>query len=297
MQWNILTKKYMTFDETVKKIKSLEIQGAENIAIKAVEAFAQKIKETKDEKKLKKYLKILSEARATEPALRNALNYCFANYKTHPKIAHEVLAHFKDNQKVIAKKGAELIKSGMKIFTHCHASTVERVLIEAHNQGKKITVYNTETRPRYQGRITATELSKAGIKVVHTVDSAGRQLLRQCDLFLIGCDSITTSKKVINKIGTESLFDAALESKVPVYICTNSWKYDTDSTDSKDTKIEERDPKEVWDKPPKNVTIFNPAFEKIDLKKAKGIVCELGVLKPNKFFSKFKKNYPYLIKK
>ncbi len=287
----------MTFDKTVRDIKSLKIQGAENIAIKAVEAFAEKIKETKSEQQLKKYLKILSEARATEPALRNALNYCFANYKKNPMIAKEVLAHFKNNQKVIAEKGASLIKNGMKIFTHCHASTVERVLVEAHRQGKKFTVYNTETRPRYQGRITATELSKAGIKVVHTVDSAGRQLLRQCDLFLIGCDSITTSEKIINKIGTEGLFDAAQESKVPVYICTNSWKYDTASTDKKDTEIEQRDGKEVWDKPPKNVTIFNPAFEKIDLKKSKGIVSELGILKPKKFFHTFKKKYPYLFKK
>lgn len=287
----------LSFEETVKKIKSLEIQGAENIAIKAVEAFALKLKETKSKARIAKYLKELKEARPTEPALRNALNYCFASYKKERNIAGLVLAHFNRNQSVIALAGAALIKNGMKIFTHCHSSSVERVLIEAHRQGKRFTVYNTETRPRFQGRITAAALSKAGIKVIHTVDSAGRELLKKCDLFLLGCDSITKSGKVINKIGTESFFDAALENKIPVYVCTNSWKFDTESTKDIDTVIEQRDSCEVWDNPPKNVTIFNPAFEKIDLKKVKGVITELGVLKPNKFIRTFKKKYPYLLKK
>ncbi len=283
-----------TFDETVKKIKSLEIQGAENIAVKAVEAFATKLKETQSKAKLAKAVKELKAARATEPALQNALDYCLASYETDPDIVKTVLAHFKDSRPLISKNGASLIKNGMKVFTHCHSSTVERIIIEAHKQGKKITVYNTETRPRFQGRITATKLAKEGIHVTHMVDSAGRNVLRDCDIFLIGCDSITKSRKVINKIGTESLFDAARESKVPVYICTNSWKFDTESTLKKDTKIEERDPKEVWDKPPKNVTIFNPAFEKIDLDKVTGVISELGVLKPNKLIRTIRKKYPYI---
>ena len=287
----------LTFEETVKKIKSLEIQGAENIAVKAVEAFAEKLKITKSKTKLQKYLKELIGARPTEPALQNALNYCFANFEKEKNIAQKVLKHFNENRKIISKNGASIIKSGMKIFTHCHASTVTRILIEAHRQGKKFTVYNTETRPRYQGRLTAEELAKAGIRVTHSVDSAGRQMVKKCDLFLIGCDSITKSKKVINKIGTESFFDAARENKIPVYVCTNSWKFDTTSTDKKDTKIEERNPKEVWDKPPRNVTIYNPAFEKIDLYKVTSIITELCILKPNKFIRKVKKTYPYLFKK
>lgn len=286
----------LSFDQTVKKIKSLEIQGAENIAIAAIEAFSTKLKETKDEQKLQKYANQLKLARATEPALVNAINYCLANYKKDKTAPQKALKHFKENQNTIAKIGAKLIVNGSRVFTHCHASTVERILIEAKKEGRKFKVYNTETRPRYQGRITATNLSKAGIKVTHCVDSAGRSLLRECDIFLIGCDSITKSKKVINKIGTESLFDAANESKIPVYICTNSWKFDTQSTEKKDTEIEQRDGSEVWPNAPKNVTIYNPAFEKMDLNKATGVVSELGLLKPNKFIRKFKKQYKYLCK-
>ncbi|MFA4891408.1 MAG: hypothetical protein WC604_03610 [Candidatus Gracilibacteria bacterium] len=284
----------LTFTETIKKIKSLEIQGAENIAIKAVEAFETRLAQTKNKLLLARAVRELKAARATEPALQNALDYCLASYEKDHHIAKTVLSHFKNNQPKISTFGASLIKNGMKIFTHCHSSTVERILIEAHRQGKRFEVYNTETRPRFQGRITAATLAKAGIKVTHSVDSAGRQTLRKCDLFLIGCDAITKSRKVINKIGTEAFFDAAQESRVPVYVCTNSWKFDTNSTDKKDTKIEERDPREVWDSPPRNVKIFNPAFEKIDLNKVKGIISELGILKPNKLIRTIRRKYPYI---
>jgi ribose 1,5-bisphosphate isomerase len=280
-----------SFEETVKKIKSLEIQGAENIAIKAIEAFAQKLKETKSESKLKRYANELKSARPTEPGLQNALKYCLRANEKGKNETKFVLNHFRNNQKTIAKNGSALIKSGMKIFTHCHSSTVERVLVEAKRQGKKIEVFNTETRPRFQGRKTAEALAKAKIPVTHCVDSAGRSLLRKCDIFLIGCDSITKSGKVINKIGTESLFDAANESGIPIYVCTNSWKFDL-----KETKIEERNPNEVWENPPKGVKIYNPAFEIVEAKKIKGIVTELGVIKPKKLYRTLRKKYPYIFK-
>ncbi|MFA6549964.1 MAG: hypothetical protein WCT36_01245, partial [Candidatus Gracilibacteria bacterium] len=69
----------MTYDEIVKGIKDLTIQGAEKIAIAAVDAFSQKIAETKDREQLKKYMDELISLRETEPALRNALKYCFEN--------------------------------------------------------------------------------------------------------------------------------------------------------------------------------------------------------------------------
>lgn len=69
----------MEYQEIIEKIKALEIQGAENIAVAAVEAFAMKLKETQDENELKKSYQELKETRPTEPGLRNALRYCLEN--------------------------------------------------------------------------------------------------------------------------------------------------------------------------------------------------------------------------
>jgi len=286
----------MTYNEIIKKIKNLEIQGAENIAVKAVEAFAIKLKETQDKKKLTKYSEELKALRATEPGLRNALEYCLENYSKNKNVAGYVIDHFKKSKEKIAEYGAKKIHNGMKVFTHCHSSTVEAILVKAKKQGKKFTVYNTETRPKFQGRITAEELAAKGIDIVHFVDSAGRSVMRKCDLFLFGCDAITSEGKVINKIGTEMLAECANESKIPAYSCTNSWKFDPATLFGFDEEIEQRNPKEVWEKPPKGVKIYNPAFEIVAPDIFTGVITELGIYKPETLILAVEKAYPWIVK-
>lgn len=287
----------MTYKEIVRKIKSLEIQGAKNIAIKGVEAFGMKIKETKDTKLLKKYAKEIISTRPTEPGLRNGINFCLNNLDKFKNPAEEAIKHFQDGNKRIAEIGAKKIRNGMIVFTHCHSSTVEAILIKAKKEGKKFEVYNTETRPKFQGRITATELAKAGIKVTHMVDSAGRSMMRKADLFLFGCDAVTSEGFLINKIGTESLADAAQSTGIPAYSCTDSWKFDPETILGHDEEIEQRDSKEVWDKPPKNIKIYNPAFEITRPDKFTGIITEFGIYKAETLVLELQKHYPYLFKK
>ena len=79
--------------------------------------------------------------------------------------------------------GAELIKDGDTILTHCNAGplaatgygTALGVIIRAHESGKKIKVFADETRPLLQGsRLTAWELENLGIPFsINTDSSAG----------------------------------------------------------------------------------------------------------------------------
>jgi ribose 1,5-bisphosphate isomerase len=286
----------MEYKEIIKKIKNLEIQGAEKIAIAAVKAFELKLEKTKDKEKLKKYYKELEETRPTEPALRNALTYCLENYQENKNVIKYVIDHFKKSKEKIAEYGAKKIHDGMIVFTHCHSSTVEKILFKAFEQGKKFTVFNTETRPRFQGRITAEKIAKKGIKVVHFVDSAGRSMLRKADLFLFGSDAITSEGKLINKIGTEMLAECARDSRIPAYACTNSWKFDPQTVYGFDEEIEERDPKEVWENPPKGVEIYNPAFEIVAPDIFTGVITELGIFKSETLIHAIKDAYPWMIK-
>lgn len=287
----------MTYGEIIRKIKNLEIQGAKNIAIKGVEAFGLKIKETSDPKKLEKYAKEIISTRPTEPGLRNGIKFCMANLGKFKNPALEAIKHFEENNKKIAEIGSRKIKNGMVIFTHCHSSTVTAILIKAKKEGRKFEVYNTETRPKFQGRITAEELAKAGIKVTHMVDSAGRSMIRKADLFLFGCDAVTSEGFLINKIGTESLADAAQSAGIPAYSCTDSWKFDPETILGQDEEIEQRNPKEIWDKPPKNVKIYNPAFEITRPDRFTGIITEFGIYKAETLVLELQKQYPYLFKK
>ena len=77
----------MNFDEIVKGIKDLEIQGAENIAKAACEALRD-ISENSKAKTKEEFIEETSKAkgtlfmtRPTEPFMRNSLNYLFFNIK------------------------------------------------------------------------------------------------------------------------------------------------------------------------------------------------------------------------
>lgn len=284
----------MNFDQIVEGIKDLSIQGATNIALAAVHAFELKLQENASHEELIKSVKTLESARATEPGLRNALKYCLANYKNEEKITEKIKNHFKEGKVKIAEIGSKKIQDGMTIYTHCHSSTAESIIIEAHKQGKNIQVINTETRPRYQGRITALKISEAGIPIKHYVDSAGHLAIKQADICLFGADSINVDGRVINKIGTKNMIDIAASHGIPVYICTNSWKLNPDTINGIEEIVEQRSRDEIWAEAPKEIEIINPAFDTTSPDKITGVITEIGVVKPEALLTLVQKEYPWM---
>jgi len=263
------------FNKISKDIKSIKIQGARNIAIAGFKAY--KLIPTQSSKN-----KLLS-LRPTEPMLENILK------KADKLTYQQLIKTLKQKQEIINKQTFKLIKNNSVIFTHCHSSTVIQALIYAKNKHKKFEVYNTETRPLYQGRKTAKELKKAGIKVTMFTDSAvaialtKTQQTKKANLILLGADAIL-KKGIINKTGSGVITQIAKSNKIPTYILTDSLKYS-----SKRTKIEQRDFEEVWKQAPKSIKIKNPAFEFIKRKFITGIISELGNLKYKEFLRKVKK--------
>jgi len=293
----------MELNKALKKIKSLKIQGAENVAIFSLETIKSELNKIDDKTlidKLETIKEKLEKTRPTEPCMRNSLNYLFYNLhggflkkQIKSKIGF-LLRHFKDSKKIISDIGSRKIKSGSIIFTHCHSSTVVDILIKAKRQGKKFEVYNTETRPLFQGRKTAKELAKEGIKVTHFVDSAARIAIKESDLVLFGADAITCEGKAINKIGSELYAEIAKKYDVPLYICSNAFKFDYKTFFGFDEEIEKRHKKEVWKNSPKNVEINNYAFEIISPNLITGIISELGIYSPYVFMDEVKKAYPWI---
>ncbi|MFA5485286.1 MAG: hypothetical protein WC260_03505 [Candidatus Pacearchaeota archaeon] len=251
----------------LKNIKSLKIQGAENVAKKGIEAFL--LKPTKSSAN-----KILS-LRETEPLLQNSIRILL-NSKNIELSSKKILREIEESHYLIVKEGSKLIKNNMNIYSHCHSSTVINILKEAKKQKKNFTVYTTEVEPRLQGRKTALNLSKSGIKVIIGPDLAAEYLLKKCDLFLFGVDAYTKDF-VYNKIGTKILCDIAKNYKIPCYSCGVSLKF------TEKVKIEERKGKEVWDERNKLIQPVYPAFDKTSNKMLTGILSEFGIKKPKDF--------------
>lgn len=259
------------FNRIVNDIKKIKIQGARNIARAALKAYfiSPSVKSKK----------ILLSSRPTEPMMKKVLDMVESK-----KISREeILNHFDSAQSKINQNVYKLIKNNFVVFTHCHSTNVSNALIYSHKHGKNFQVYNTETRPLFQGRKTAKELKRAGIKVTMFVDSAlnialsGEQENRKVNIVFLGADALLKNG-AINKVGSELVARIAREEKIPFYIVADSWKFSKEKV-----PIEQRKLNEVWDKAPEKIKIKNPAFEFVDKKYISGIVTELGIMSYDKF--------------
>lgn len=265
-------------EETAARIRSLEIQGANAIAKAALEALARDLASDPATDR-REAASLLVSARPNEPMLRNLLKVFLGTLgeSASPiELAADLLERVRADEEALAAVGADLILEGMTVFTHCHSSSAVSILREAHRRGKRFKVLNTETRPRYQGRITATELAADGVEVVHMVDSAAKYALDGADLFLFGADAILPSGYLINKVGTGIFCVVASRYDVPTYCAALTLKVVRDRVDE---RVEERAAREVWPDAPPGVRVFNPAFDKVHLKYVTAFVTEKGLVK------------------
>jgi len=262
-----------SLEEFIKKIKSLEIQGAKEIAIESLKFLRSLVKEKGFGKEFEQAAKKLEEARTTAVVLHNCLEILKRDRKV--ETINKLLRQLNDATKKIALKGSRLIKDGYKIMTHCHSGEALAVVKQAWKEGKKITVYATETEPKHQGIKTAKELAEKGIHVILIVDSAIEFFIKDIDVVIVGCDSIR-KEGIINKIGTYPIAVVAKEHKKPFYVVGNTLKLDK----RKKLIIEERPPSEIYVEHMKTLEVRNPAFDVTPLKYVKRIVTEKGILTP-----------------
>jgi ribose 1,5-bisphosphate isomerase len=297
---------------TADKIRRIEVQGARNVAIAAIQAFQTLAEQTKAQTK-PQFLKELQDAQAlfaaareTEPLMRNAMRYIISQTQNNPtdqmdSLRKTVIASAEDFLKDLAASsqraaeiGAKRIGDGSVVFTHCHSSTVTKMLAKAKADGIDFRVICTETRPAYQGRITAKELVGLGIDTTFIVDSAARTFMGDVDVAFVGADAITSEGNVVNKIGTSGIAVIASEARVPFYVVSELLKFDPETLQGGCEKIEQRNPAEVWAEAPPKLKVKNPAFDVTPNRYIHGIICEEGIIPPQTVLEVMRKQYPWV---
>jgi len=226
---------------------------------------------------------------AAAEAAPDAEAACQAVLTEARRIHHEGL----EADRRLSELGADLIPDGTAILTHCNTGalatagygTALGVLRAAHERGKRIRVYATETRPLLQGaRLTAWELLREGIPATLIVDSAAGGLLRRgiVACVVVGADRIAANGDVANKVGTYGLAVLAHENGVPFYVAAPSSTVDLSLVGGEDIPIEERAPEEVTSfagRPvaPEGITVANPAFDLTPHRYVTAIITEQGI--------------------
>ncbi|MFH1366666.1 MAG: translation initiation factor eIF-2B subunit, partial [Patescibacteria group bacterium] len=252
------------------------------------------------------------EIRPTEPQVLNfsrlLINELRKKTCVHPqtliKEVNKLISDYRRLENIIVKKGAGLLKPGENIFTHCHSSLVEKIFVEAKNRKKRFHVYNSETRPLFQGRITSNNLVKNQIKVTQVCDSAAAFFISdhsgddiRINKVFLGADVVGLNGWAVNKIGSFGLALAAWESKIPLYVAASLLKIDTLSKKRITIPLEKRDSSEIWPEAPKGLSLENYAFDYIPSKFITGFITEFGLIKPKDIAKTVKKYYPDLFKR
>jgi ribose 1,5-bisphosphate isomerase len=291
-------------ESTYQMIKNMQVRGAGRIARAAVAALKEYCDSGGFSSTKEFYGNLfaagerLKSARPTAVSLPNAVNYVLAAAKRNEarggslretiKVIDELCDAFVASSlkatRTIGDYGAKRIQDGDVVLTHCNSEAVTAVLTAAHEAGKKFEVFATETRPRFQGRITASVLAKRGLDVSLIPDSAVRVYMRKVDTVLVGADAIAANGAVINKIGTSQIALVAHETRARFFVAAETYKLSTTTMLGELVEIEHRSPYEVvprtWLKANRRVKVRNPAFdvtppEYIDL-----IITEKGIYPP-----------------
>jgi methylthioribose-1-phosphate isomerase len=196
----------------------------------------------------------------------------------------------------IGRYGAGLIPAGATVITVCNAGalatggmgTALAPIYTLLDAGRAPKVIVPETRPLLQGsRLTAWELSRAGVACILITDNMVASRLRRGDVAcaLVGADRIAANGDVANKIGTYPLALAARAHGVPFYVLAPTSTVDPATPDGAAIPIEERASQEVtgWRgvrSAPDGVEAWNPAFDVTPAELITAIVTDRGVLAP-----------------
>lgn len=233
------------YTQVADGIRRLRIRGAPAIGIAAAMGIAlgaQDIRAGKFEEFMRALKSVFDEMLSTRPTavnirwaverMRNILikkNSEAVNRLKGILIeeANRILEEDIEVNRAIGRWGAEFIKDGDTILTHCNAGclatggfgTATAPMLVAKEQGKNIQVIADETRPVLQGaRLTAWELMQEEIPVTLITDSTAGALMKrgEIDLVIVGTDRTARNGDVANKIGTYSVAVLSKEHKIPI---------------------------------------------------------------------------------
>ena len=279
--------------EAAEKIRSMEVRGAARIARFAAETlmkFAEKASDEKFDEEMRFAAETLLNTRPTAVSLYNAINYVMrysgesVEEKRQSVIrrAREFINWVETAQRKIVEIGEKRIKDGYTVMTHCNSSAALSVIKKAHENGKRVEVIATESRPRWQGHLTVKQLREAGIEVTLIVDSAVRYFINEVDCVVVGADTITANGALINKIGTSQIALAAKEARVPFMVAAETYKFSPKTLFGELVVIEERDAREVAPEEilKLGVKVRNPAFDVTPRDYIDVIITEIGAIPP-----------------
>ena len=313
-QFEILS--LQTYQDTAEAIRDMTVRGAGAIGVAAGYAMAQAALQAPAQAFEPSLAHAASVLRATRPTAWNlfyAIDRVLEGLVQVRDVAQKRARAIQIAQAIadedarsgerIGELGQALFSPSTTVLTHCNAGwlafadwgTALAPVYRAHRDGKTVSVYVTETRPRAQGaRLTVWELAQEGVPHTLIPDTAVGHVMRHghVSLVLVGADRIAANGDVANKIGTYTMAVLARAHGVPFYIAAPTTTIDVSCPSGSEIPIEQRADEEViWTTgmtangrlervriAPEGSVVRNWAFDVTPAEYITGILTERGVI-------------------
>jgi len=292
-------------EDTAAAIRRLSVRGAPLIGMVAAYGLAMEIAREPGLGALERGADVLVAARPTAVNLAWAVERVRAAAVAAGPVSMAAAAraeaqriHAEEDaaSAAIARHGADLLAGTRRVLTICNTGalaaggegTALAVILELHRRDPSVRVLTCETRPLLQGaRLTAWELTRAGVPFELLVDSAAAGLIRrgEADAAIAGTDRVASNGDVANKVGTYGLALAARAAGIPFVIAGPTSSIDPELPHGDRIVIEERGADEVLALggaliAPPGTAVRNPAFDVTPAELITALVTERGVVAP-----------------
>ena len=145
------------------------------------------------------------------------------------KFIEKLVGEIKEVNSIVARIASRRVMDGDVIMTSSYSTVVMEALKNAIKEGKNITVYVPESRPRSEGLVLAKKLADMGVNTILFVDSAVRYMMKDVDKVLTSSEAIAANGAVINKVGTSQIALAAHEARVRFFVLSATSKFNPET--------------------------------------------------------------------
>jgi methylthioribose-1-phosphate isomerase len=301
----LATRRLVTVPELVVAVRELAVRGAPALGVAGALGVALAARQHPPGAARDEAVRRIAAARPTAVNLAAGARRAAARLADGPEAVLAEALRVRDEEitasAAMAARGADWVTARCgalpRILTHCNTGglaavtggTALAVLTELHRRGALGGVVASETRPLLQGaRLTAWELSRAGVAYRIAVDSAGPFLMArgEVDAVIVGADRVCANGDVANKIGTYAHALGAARAGIPFVVVAPESTLDPDTATGAAVPIEDRDPAEVLSlagaaTAPPDAATANPAFDVTPHDLVTAIVTDARVLTPS----------------
>ena len=138
------------------------------------------------------------------------------------ELVTELLGAVEDATDLSVSSAAEALEGKTRLFTLSYSEAVRDAILAWHVGEKQVTI--AESGPRNEGIRLAEDLSRQGVQVRTAPDAEIASAVWEADAVLVGCDAITDTDTILNKVGTLQAVTAANDARIPAYAIAQAFK-------------------------------------------------------------------------